>query len=191
LKGFYLHVCAAKGVNDGLRTELSVGRLPTKADRSRALLGHVRTSMPANPLAPTRGTRRRHPKMLPDGARPELLEVVNTARDEMVVTWLSDTSLRAGLGWDGEMRHLPSVGVPTDRTATEPCLIVKQDNNGATFVICANSLSWAEAGCVRVEDVRPRRIGAFTHPTAEEIREAMSDILPPRLYHSEWDNDAF
>jgi hypothetical protein len=96
LKGFYLHVCAATGVNDDLRTELSVGRLPTKADRSRALLGHVRTSMPANPLAPTRGTRRRHPKMLPDGARPELLEVVNSARDEMVVTWLSDTSLRIG-----------------------------------------------------------------------------------------------
>jgi hypothetical protein len=61
LKGFYLYACVAKGVNDGLRTELSVGRLPTKADRSRALLGHV-----------------------------------NTARDQMVVTWLSDTSLRIG-----------------------------------------------------------------------------------------------
>jgi hypothetical protein len=52
----------------------------------------------------------------------------------------------AGLGWDGEMRHLPSVGVPTAGTATGPCLIVKQDNNGATFVISDNPLSWAGAG---------------------------------------------
>lgn len=71
-----------------------------------------------------------------------------------------------------------------------PALIVKQDNNGDTFVISVNPFSWAEAGCARVEDVRPRHIGAFTHPNAEEIREAMSDLLPPRLYHSEWDNNA-
>jgi hypothetical protein len=57
-------------------------------------------------------------------------------------------------------------------------------------VISVNPFSWAEAGCARVEDVRPRHIGAFTHPNAEEIREAMSDLLPPRLYHSEWDNNA-
>jgi hypothetical protein len=110
------------------------------------------------------------------------------------VAWILTAVLAlqdAGLGWDGEMRHLPSVGVPTDRTATEPYLIVKQDNNGDTFVISANPASWAEAGCARVEDVRPRRIAAFTHPTAEEIREAMSDLLPPCLYHREWDNDAF
>jgi len=34
--------------------------------------------------------------MLPDGAKEELLKVVNTARDAMVVTWLSDTSMRIG-----------------------------------------------------------------------------------------------
>lgn len=96
LKGFYLHNCAGNGVNDELRAALSVGRLPTKADRRRSFLGHLKTSMPANPLAPSRPPRRRHPKMLPDGAKPELLEVVNTARDKMVVRWLSDTSLRIG-----------------------------------------------------------------------------------------------
>jgi hypothetical protein len=77
--------------------------------------------------------------------------------------------------------------------STRHCLIIKQDNNGDTFVISANPLAWAEARCVRVEDVHPRHIGAFTHPTAEEIREAMSDLLPgprrgrrrntPRLRH--------
>ena len=110
------------------------------------------------------------------------------------VAWILTAVLAlqdAELGWDGEMRHLPSVGVPTDGTATEPYLIVKQDNNGATFVISANPLSWAEAECARVENVRPRHIGAFTHPTAEEIHEAMSDLLAPRLHHSEWDNNAF
>ncbi|MFD6862563.1 integrase [Streptomyces diastaticus] len=65
-------------------------------DKSRAFLGHVKKSTPANPLAPSRSPRRRHPKMLPDGAKPELLGAVNTARDEMVVRWLSDTSLRIG-----------------------------------------------------------------------------------------------
>jgi len=45
--------------------------------------------MPANPLAP-RGPHRRHPKMLPDGARQKLLDAVNTARDKLVVTWLAD-----------------------------------------------------------------------------------------------------
>lgn len=96
IKGFYLHQCTTWNVNVELREALEVRRLPTRADRDRALLGHVRTSMPANPIAPRRAGRRRHPKMLPDGARPEMLKVVNTARDVLVVTWLSDTSLRIG-----------------------------------------------------------------------------------------------
>ncbi|MFJ5157411.1 hypothetical protein ACIQCF_39055 [Streptomyces sp. NPDC088353] len=52
--------------------------------------------MTANPLAPTGRPTRRHPKMLPDGARPSLLECVNTAWDAMVVQWLSDTAMRIG-----------------------------------------------------------------------------------------------
>ncbi|MFI7560779.1 tyrosine-type recombinase/integrase [[Kitasatospora] papulosa] len=96
LKGFYLHVCTSSGVNAELRSALAVERLPTKADRSRAFLGHAVKSMPANPLAATGRPTRRHPKMLPDGARPSLLECVNTARDAMVVQWLSDTAMRIG-----------------------------------------------------------------------------------------------
>lgn len=96
LKGFYLSACASNGVNDELREALAVTRMPTRMDRNRAFLGHVKSSMPANPLAPKRAPRRRHPKMLPDGAKPELRAAVNTARDAMVVQWLSDTSLRVG-----------------------------------------------------------------------------------------------
>ena len=70
-------------------------RLPSRADRRRSFLGHATTAMPANPLAP-QGPRRRHPKMLPDGARERLLATVRSARDRMVVTWLGDGGLRIG-----------------------------------------------------------------------------------------------
>ncbi|MFD5616757.1 integrase [Kitasatospora sp. NPDC127060] len=100
LKGFYVHCCTASGINDELRLALALQRLPTQADRDRALKGHIMTRAPANPLTKNGRNRgrpqRRHPKMLPEGARPELVTAVNTARDEMVVTWLSDTSLRIG-----------------------------------------------------------------------------------------------
>ncbi|RLU80133.1 hypothetical protein CTZ27_35360 [Streptomyces griseocarneus] len=58
--------------------------MPTKADRSQSFLGHVSGSLLANPLAPKR-TRRRHPKMLPEGARDHLLKVVSSVRDRLVV----------------------------------------------------------------------------------------------------------
>jgi hypothetical protein len=88
LKGFYLHQ-AAVGVNTELGKSLDRHRLPTRADRRRSFLGHVITAMPANPLAP-QGPRRRHPKMLPEGAREKLLATVHSARDRLVVTWLVD-----------------------------------------------------------------------------------------------------
>ncbi|MGC4808903.1 tyrosine-type recombinase/integrase [Micromonospora sp. DT228] len=94
LKAFYVGL-AADGRNVELGRQLDATRLPSKADRNRALLGHVKTAMPANPLAPRRNSRR-HPKMLPDGARDRLLEVVTTARDRMVVTWLYDGGFRIG-----------------------------------------------------------------------------------------------
>ena len=60
LKGFYLHQ-SSLGINTELGGTLDRTRLPTRADRRRALLGHVKTEMPANPLAPkgrTAGIRR-------------------------------------------------------------------------------------------------------------------------------------
>jgi integrase len=94
LKGFYRHQ-ASLGVGVELGEKLDGTRLPSRADRRRAFLGHVTSTMPANPLAPKR-PRRRHPKMLPDGARERLLEVVNAARDRLMVTWLADGGLRIG-----------------------------------------------------------------------------------------------
>lgn len=94
VKGFYLHQ-ASLGVNVELGERLDGTRLPSRVDRRRSFLGHVRTAMPANPLAP-KGPHRRHPKMLPDGARERLLETVNSARDRLLVTWLADGGLRIG-----------------------------------------------------------------------------------------------
>ena len=94
LKGFYLHQ-ASHGVNVGLGEKLDGTRLPSRVDRRRSFLGHVKSAMPANPLAP-KGPHRRHPKMLPDGAREKLLAVVHSARDALVVTWLADGGLRVG-----------------------------------------------------------------------------------------------
>jgi integrase len=94
LKGFYLHH-ASRGINEELGRRLDKTRLPSRVDRNRATLGHVTRSLPANPLAPRR-VRRRHPKMLPDGARDRLLTVANTARDRLVITWLADGGLRIG-----------------------------------------------------------------------------------------------
>ena len=91
LKGFYLHR-AALGVNAELGKALDRARLPSRADRRRRFLGHTTTTLPANPLAP-HGPRRRHPKMLPDGAKDRLLETVRSARDRLVVTWLHDGGL--------------------------------------------------------------------------------------------------
>ncbi|MCA1704684.1 MAG: tyrosine-type recombinase/integrase [Actinobacteria bacterium] len=94
VKGFYLRQ-AVLGVNEKLGAQLDRARLPSKADRGRALLGHVKREMSANPLAPRR-VRRRHPKMAPEGTKDLVLETANTARDRMVVTWLSDGGFRIG-----------------------------------------------------------------------------------------------
>jgi hypothetical protein len=65
LNAFYINL-AAHGTNPDLGRQLNQTRLPSRADRSRSMHGHVMRSVPANPLAPRRVTRR-HPKMLPDG----------------------------------------------------------------------------------------------------------------------------
>jgi hypothetical protein len=70
------------GGGDGeLGSQLDRTRLPSRADHRRSFLGHVKTAMPANPLAP-RGPQRQHPKMLPDGAREKLLAVAKGPTSE-------------------------------------------------------------------------------------------------------------
>lgn len=73
------------------------------------------------------------------------------------------------IGWDGDMRHLPSAGALPTPPAAAPFLVVKQDNNGDTFIITdteAASIAADAAACLHVP---ARRIGAWTHPTTDDI----------------------
>jgi hypothetical protein len=82
---------------------------------------------------------------------------------------LALTDAGPAIGWRGDMRHLPSVGVLPTPPSVTPYLVVKQDDNGATFIVTAEQAPWISsdaAGCVRVA---PRTIGAWTHPTTDDI----------------------
>jgi integrase len=94
LKGFYVFQ-GSQGLGREVAEAFKVSRLPSRADRRRTFLGHVVTEMPANPLTPRR-SRRRHPKMPPEGARKRLVEALSAARDRMTVTWLADGGFRVG-----------------------------------------------------------------------------------------------
>lgn len=94
LKAFYVGLVEEHRSAE-LRRDLDQVRLPSKADRNRSLLGHVTSTMPANPLAPRKGALR-HPKMLPDEGRGRMLRRATTARDRMIVTWLYDGGFRIG-----------------------------------------------------------------------------------------------
>jgi len=46
------------------------------------------------------------------------------------------------VAWDGDMRHLPLVGALPTRPQTTPYLVVKQDNNGDTFIVTDAGPDW-------------------------------------------------
>lgn len=95
VKGYYLDLTTRENVNGPLRAALSERRLAKGRDRDRSALGHLTASVAANPLSRS-APPRRHPRMLPDGTRAAMLGAVRTARDRMIVTWLSDSGLRIG-----------------------------------------------------------------------------------------------
>jgi hypothetical protein len=70
---------------------------------------------------------------------------------------LALTDAAADVDWQGDMRHLPLVGALPTRPHTTPYLVIKQDNNGDTFL---------------VTDAAPGQIGdtaAHTHVPARQI----------------------
>jgi hypothetical protein len=71
--------------------------------------------------------------------------------------------------WSGDMRHLPSVGVALNPPGTNPYLVVKQDNNGTTFVISSAELAFPADEIERRAQTPNRSIGAWTHPTSADI----------------------
>jgi len=95
LKGYYLDLTTREQVNAELRAALSIRRVPNSRDRDRSMLGHLVTSLAANPLSHGAAPRKL-PRTLPDGTREAMLHAVRTARDRMIVTWLSDSGMRIG-----------------------------------------------------------------------------------------------
>jgi hypothetical protein len=73
------------------------------------------------------------------------------------------------IGWQGDMRHLPSVGVAPDPPSVTPYLVVKQDNNGDTFIVTTIDAPWLDTIATACTSVEPRSIGAWTHPTLDDI----------------------
>jgi hypothetical protein len=86
---------------------------------------------------------------------------------------LSDTATQ--VRWNGDLRHLPSVGATLTPPGTSPYLVVKQDNNGTTFVVADVELALPADLVERRTEIRKRRIGARTHPTLADIDVATTD----------------
>ncbi|MFB9178586.1 hypothetical protein ACFFX1_10640 [Dactylosporangium sucinum] len=71
--------------------------------------------------------------------------------------------------WDGEMRHLPSVGAILAPPESHPYLVVKQDNNGTTFVISDIEIPGLTGVIAHTAHAIRRPIGGWTHPTSHDI----------------------
>ncbi|MFV2110274.1 tyrosine-type recombinase/integrase [Micromonospora sp. LOL_015] len=184
VKGFYLHQ-AGLGINERLGGQLNLTRLPSRADREWALLGHLRQAMPANPLAPHR-VRRRHPKMLPDGAKVRLLAAARTARDRMVVTWLADAGYRIGelCGLHLSDLHLRE-GAPCGECRTPHSHICHRENN-PNRAAAKTKWPWSlEDGTVRgglIKRVSPAMIHTyFEYVTTEYPAGAQHGMLLVQL----------
>jgi hypothetical protein len=71
--------------------------------------------------------------------------------------------------WDGEMRHLPSVGAVLAPPESHPYLVIKQDNNGTTFVISNIEIHGLTGVIAHTAQAIRRPIGPWTHPTSHDI----------------------
>lgn len=76
------------------------------------------------------------------------------------------------------MRHLPAVGVMPAPPSTTAYLVVKQNNSGDTFVVTTAKTPWIAANAAACTRVAPREIGAWTHPTREDIPTYHGDTDP-------------
>lgn len=72
----------------------------------------------------------------------------------------------ADVGWRGDMRHLPLVGALPTQPAATPYLLVKQDDDGATFLVTDAAPALVGATAAHTE-VAPRPVGAW-EPAADD-----------------------
>ncbi len=71
--------------------------------------------------------------------------------------------------WNGDMRHLPSAAATLMPPDAYPYLVVKQDNNGTTFVVSSVALPWLADHVEHTAHVHTRSVAAWTHPTSDDI----------------------
>jgi hypothetical protein len=74
---------------------------------------------------------------------------------------LADAS--SDVGWRGDMRHLPMVGVLSTRHQATPYLVVKQDGNGVTFIVTDAPPERVDQP-VKSAEVTTRTIGSWEPP---------------------------
>lgn len=96
---------------------------------------------------------------------------------------LALTDVAAQVRWNGDMRHQPSVGAALAPPTTFPYLVVKQDNNGTTFVVSAAALPWLADEAEHTAQTPARIIGVWTHPTSYDIEPeptpaTLTDTVP-------------
>lgn len=161
VRGYYLDLTLSEGINPELREALSQQQPMPRSVRNRSLLGHLGITSAVNPIGP--GTvARRHPRMLPDGARAAMLASVRTTRDRMIVTWLSDSGMRIGelCGlWFCDL-HLRSGHECGQRSGPHVHIVQRDNPNGA-----------------RAKTASPSRIveGVVTGGTIRRVSPAMID----------------
>ncbi len=71
LKGCYLELTTREQVNADLRAALSIRRMPNSRNRDRSILGHIVTSLAANPLS-HRAARRKRRAVDEEAGHPSL-----------------------------------------------------------------------------------------------------------------------
>ncbi|MEU6721331.1 hypothetical protein ABZ897_58650 [Nonomuraea sp. NPDC046802] len=80
--------------------------------------------------------------------------------------------------WDGDMRHLPSIGALPTPNETSLFMVIKQDNNGTTFVISDDQLDWLLPNASHYTEVTRREIGPWEHTIRADVPD-LGDLHPP------------
>jgi hypothetical protein len=70
------------------------------------------------------------------------------------------------------MRHLPSAGALPTPGQTTPFLVVKQDGDGATFIICDDEMPWLAELSDTSQHLTARHIGPWPHDTRADLHAA-------------------
>jgi len=183
IKGYYLDLTTREDVNAVLRLELSVRRLANDADRDRSALGHLTMSVASNPLS-SGAHAKRHPRLLPDGTREAMLDAVRTARDRMIVTWLSDSGMRIGelCGLSFCDMHLRRDHPCGERKGPHAHVVKRRNPNGASAK--TGSPARIVAGVVTGGTVRrasPAMVDTYHEYLAEDYHRvralALSDLV--------------